>query len=258
MKHNRVIAGVLFVLFMVVIMACGGGGPGPGTDNGTTSGTFSQIRMEAVQSIAGTTVDPSNIFVNEQIQFRLTGLDSTLNRVVIPTSGYSLTGTPGGALDSTGLFVANSSPSGSTGTVRVTFDGIQYSTIARVVTPAAILTGTGRTTDNFPARGVQIQALDSGGAIVATGLVASDGTIRMSVPTTAVKFTTNFQLVDPSSPFYYVRQFAYAGKDYSTIITNCTAPLPALTNGAASNLLTALVFYRNASSFPPPPPDGCQ
>ena len=137
------------------------------------------------------------------------------------------------------------------------FDGAQYSSTIRVVQPDAILTGLGRTTDGFPGGGIQIKALNSGGTTVATGLIASDGTIRMSVPTSAVLFTTNFALIDPGPQFYYARQFAYNGKDYSTVITTCTAPLPPLTSGVASNLATSVVFYANTSNFPPPPPDGC-
>ena len=256
MKHNQVVAGILFVLFMMVIVACGGG-PGPDITSGGTAG-FSSIRMEAVVEGANTTVDPSNVFVNELIRFRLTGVDSNSIRVVIPTSGYTLTGSPGGTLDSTGLFTAGSSPTGLTGFVHVTFDTITYNLGVMVVTPAAIIKGIGRTTEGFPATGVQIKALNAAGATVSTGFVASDGTIRMSAPTTAVRFTTNFAIADPGPNFYYVRQFAYAGFDFSTTIASCTAPLPALTNGIASNLSTAVVFYRSSSGFPPPPPSGCQ
>ncbi len=256
MKHNRVIAGILFVLFMAVITACGGG-PGP-EPTGSTTGNFTSIRMEAVVDGPNTTVDPTNVFTNESIRFRLTGLNDSSVRVVIPTSGYTMTGTPGGTLASDGLFTASNSPTGNTGTVRVTFDTLQYTSAVKVVAPEAILKGSARTTENFPGSGVQIKALNAGGATVGTGFVATDGTIRMSVPTTAVRFTTNFSIVDPGPSFYYVRQFAYAGKDYSTIISSCTAPLPALTNGVASNLATTVVFYRSTSGFPPPPPDGCQ
>jgi hypothetical protein len=260
MKHNQVIAGFLFALFLLVITACGGGGPGTTSTTSTTSttGTFTSIRMEALINGTSTSIDPTNIFVNEQIKFRLTGVNDSSVRVVIPTSGYSLSGTPGGSIDSTGLFSASSSPTGLSGTVSVTFDTLQYTSAVKVVTPAAILVGLGRTTSGAPAKGVQIRALNSGGSVVATGTIATTGAIRMSVPTSAVRFTANFAAVDSVPPLYYARQFAYGGKDYSTTIASCTAPLPALTNGVASNLLTDVVFYANSSGFPPPPPDGCQ
>ncbi len=257
MKHLQVIAGILFILFLFTITACGGGG-GTNGSNGSTGG-FASIRMEAVidGSSPTTTVDPTNIFVNEIVRFRLTGVDDTSTRVIIPTSGYTLTGAPGGALDSTGLFTASSSGTGSSGAVHVTFDATNYSLTVKVVTPDAILKGTGRTTEGFPAAGVQIKALNVSGTVVGTGFIATDGTIRMSVPTSAVKFTTDFSTADPQAK-YYVRQFAYSGKDYSTTIVTCTAPLPALTSGLTSNLSTALAFYRLTSGIPPPPPNGCQ
>jgi hypothetical protein len=258
MKHNQVIAGVLFVLFLMVITACGGGGGGTSGGNGSTSGgPYTGIRMEALLDGTTTTVDPTNIFVNEHVRFRLTGVDPTNVRVVIPTSNYTLTGSPGGTLDSNGLFVAASSPTGFTGSVRVVFDALQYTLPTKVVVPLAVVTGFGRTTAGAPGNGILINCLNAGGAIVATGRVASDGTIRISVPTTAVRFTADFSAIDHGSVLYYARQFAYAGKDYSTTIASCTAPLPALTNGVASNLATSVVFYVNSSGTPPPPPDGC-
>ena len=246
---------------LMAITACGGGGTG-GT-NGTTSttsttGGFTSIRMEAVLDGTSTAIDPSNVFVNEHVRFELTGLDSTSTRVIITSSGYSLTGSPDGTLDSSGLFTASSTTSGGLGIVHVTLDGTPYSYGVKVVSPEAIIKGFARTTDGYPGAGIQIRALDTSGALVGSGFVASDGTIRFSSPVTAVKFTTNFSIVDGTPPFYYARQFAYAGKDYSTIISTCTAQLPALTVGVASNLATTVVFYRNSSNFPPPPPDGCQ
>jgi len=255
MKHLQVVVGILFVLFLFTITACGGGG-GTNGSNGST-GSFTSIRMEAVLEGPNTTVDPTNIFVNEVVRFRLTGVNDNFVRVIIPTSGYTLTGSPGGALDSAGLFTASSSGTGNSGAVHVTFDTTNYSLTVKVVTPDAILKGTGRTTEGFPAAGVQIRALNVSGVQVGTGFIATDGTIRMSVPTSAVKFTTDFSNADPQAK-YYVRQFAYGGKDYSPTVVNCTAPLPALTSGLTSNLSTAVVFYRITSGIPPPPPNGCQ
>ncbi len=262
MKHNQVIAGILIALFLVIATTFGtsgcGGGTGTTGTTSTTSGSFTSIRMEAVINNTSTSIDPTNVFVNEQIKFRLTGVDETSTRVVIPTSNYTLTGTPGGTLDTTGLFSANSSPSGLSGTVSVTFETLQYTSAVKVVTPAAIVTGLARTTAGAPAKGIVINALNSSGTIVGSGTVATTGAIRFSAPTSAVRFTASFIPIDPGPNPYYARQFAYGGKDYSTTIASCTAPLPALTNGVASNLTTNVVFYANSSGFPPPPPNGCQ
>ena len=256
MKHNQVIVGILFVLFLMVITACGGGGGGGNNTSG--GGPYTNIRMEAVLDGTSTSIDPTNVFPNEQVRFRLTGVDTNSVRVVIPTSDYSLGGTPGGSLDATGLFSASASPNSNTGTVSVVFETLSYNSAVRVVVPQAIISGLGRTTSGVPAKGVQIFALNSVGTVVGTGTIATTGAIRFSAPTSAVRFTANFAAIDPGPNPYYARQFAYAGKDYSTTIASCTAALPPLSNGQTTNLLTNVVFYANSSGFPPPPPNGCQ
>jgi len=282
MKQNRVVIGILFVLILAIITACGGGGAsttgttattattGTTTTTATTSttattgqtiiGPVSGLRIEAKIEGSATTVDPTNIFVNEIVRFRLTGIDEgTVGqpRVVLPAGAWSMTGTPGGSLQSNGVFSAASSPSGLFGTVKTSYNGLNYTFPVRVVIPEAIIAGLGRTTTGFAAGKVGIQALNASGTVVATGLVASDGTIRMSLPTTAVKFTADFSLADPGPTFYYARQFAYDGLDYATTVSGCTAPLPALTLGSSTNLASAVVFYANSNTSPPPPPDGC-
>lgn len=256
MKQNRIVVGVLFAVFLLVILACGGGGGNPGT-TGTTSGTIvgpvTNVRLEAVIDGTSTVVDPTNVFVNEVVKLRLTGIDTgTVGqpRVVLPST-WSMTGTPGGNLSSNGTFVANSAPTGFFGSATSSYDGMSYTTSIRVVSPEAILTGRGRLINGSPTPNIQIQALNASGTVVATGLVGADGSIRMSAPTTAVKFTTAF----PGT--YYVKQFAYNGKDYATTIAGCTASLPALTLGVSTSLSTDIVFYSSYDTSPPPPPDGC-
>lgn len=265
MKQNRVVIGILFVLFLAVITACGGGG---GSTTGTTSttsttgivGPVSGLRVEAKIDGTSTTVDPTNIFTNEVIKFTLTGIDEGAvgqPRVVLPSGSWVLTGTPGGTLQSSGIFTAGASPTGNTGNVTTSYNGLNYTSPVRVVNAAAIVSGLGRTTAGFPASKIGIEAVDVNGNVVATGLIATDGTIRISVPLTAVKFTMDFSAIDPGPNFYYARQFAYNGKDYATTVAGCTAPLPSLTLGGTSNLASAVVFYANSNTSPPPPPDGC-
>ncbi|MBI1331909.1 MAG: hypothetical protein JST12_17895 [Armatimonadetes bacterium] len=252
MKNHRVVAGVLFALLIIVLSACGGGGGGGGTTGYV--GPITSIRLEAIVEGTSTVVDPSNIFVNEQVRFRLTGIDEgTIGqpRIVLPSGAWTLTGTPGGTLASDGLFSANSTPTGFFGTAKATFESINYTSSVRVVAPEAIMVGHGRLTNGNPTPNVQIQALNSSGTVVATGLVGADGTIRMSVPTTAVAFTTAF----PSD--YYVRQFSFAGKDYATTVNGCFAPLPTFTLGQTTSMSTDVVFYSTFDTSPPPPPDGC-
>lgn len=256
MKH-RFTLWIAVVALVSTIIACGGsGGTTPPVDNTI----YVSVRAEAVLVSTGASVDASNIFVGEQVQFRLTGVDSTNTsgpRVVIPNTTWRMTGSPGGSLSSSGVFTAGSTAGTSNATVTSTYQTNDYSLLTRVVAPQAVIRGRGRLTDGRPTARIQILALNSTGGIVATGNVSSDGTIRMSVPTTATRFTADFSGVDPTATFY-VRQFFYNGFDYSTVINNCTAPLPTgLTNGSVTNLASDLVFYLNSGGPPPPPPSGC-
>lgn len=204
-------------------------------------------------------IDSTNIFASELVQFRLTGIDEgTIGnpRVVIPNTTWTMTGSPAGTLQSNGLFQANATGSLAVGTIRSTYDGFTYSAGVKVLTPQAILTGVGRLQNGFPTRGVIIKCLNAAGTVVGQGVVAADGTIRLSTSTAAVKFTADFSSVDPAAVFY-VRQFAYNGFDYATSVPGCTAPTPALTNGSTTSLASDVVFYSSSGGFPPPPPNGC-
>jgi hypothetical protein len=248
---------IAIVALISTIVACGGSGPGTPPIDSTV---YVSVRAEAVLASTGAAVDASNIFTGEQIQFRLTGVNSVDTagpRVVIPNTTWRMTGTPGGTLSSSGVFTAGGSAGTSNATVTSTYQSNDYSLLTRVVAPQAVIRGRGRITDGRPAARIQVLALNSSGSIVATGNVASDGTIRMSVPTNATRLTTDFSGVDPSATFY-VRQFFYNGFDYSTVINSCTAPLPTgLTNGVTTNLASDIVFYLNSGGPPPPPPSGC-
>lgn len=264
MKHIRLAAVIPFLLLLIIITACGGGG-GTGTSSTSTTSTtglvgpFSGIRVEGLLN-GSSMVDPNNIFVNETVQFRITGIDEgqlSQPRVVLPSSGWNLSGSAGGSLTSAGLYTAPATASPSSGSVLVTFQGSTYGAAILVKNPQAILKGKARLRSGVPTQtnlalntNVTIQALDSSGTVLASGRPAPDGTIRIGLPTTSVKFT--FALSSN-----YAKQFAYNGLDYSTLIAGCTAPLPTLTAGNTSNLLTDAVLYANNEGTPPPPPDGC-
>ena len=257
MKQHRIVAGVLLTLLLLIITACGGGGgTGTGSTTGNIKGPVVSIRVEAVLNGTNTYIDPTNIFPGEVIQFRLSGIDQgTVGqpRVVLPTSGWTSVGNIGGTFDSSGVFTAGTTPTGVLGSVSANsvWDTKTETSPLRMTTPIAVLTGRGRLADTTPTPNVQIDALNSSGTVVATGLVAADGSIRMSVPITGVKFTATF----PGT--FYVKQFAYNGLDYATTVPGCTANLPALTNGVTTPLATDVVFYSSFGTSPPPPPDGC-
>jgi hypothetical protein len=263
MKANHV-ASVLFVLFSLVLIACGGGSPGdPGGTTGDCPviiGPVTSIRIEAVKEGTSTVVDPTNIFINEQIRFRITGIDTGAvgqPRINLCAKNFSLTGTPGGTFNTDGLYIAPSIATGSLSTVQVTYNSVTYTSALGVVVPDAILTGRVRLSTGSGAPRIGINCYNAAGAIVAAGFTGADGTIRMSTPPSAVKFSTDFSAVDPESKFY-VRQFTYNAKSYSTVIVGCIAPLPVLATGNTTNLLSDVIVFASSGSNPPPPPDGCR
>jgi hypothetical protein len=263
MKRNLLSAFVI-ILMLVAIISCGGGGGGGGT-TGAFVGNPVNIRIEAVLAGTETLIDSTNIFANETVQFRLTALDDGApDAPRKPIQGITWVAsnpgsTPsGGTLSSTGLFTA-----GSTGTLAnasalasTSFNGLNFSSLVRTVGRDATLSGRIRLTSGVPVSRIQVLALNSTGTIVATGLSTPEGLLRMTVPTTATRFSINFGVVDPTSTFY-IRQFFYNSFDYSTGIAGCTATLPILSSGFTSNLLTDIVVYQISGSTPPPPPNGC-
>lgn len=249
---------VLFALLCVVLIACGGGG---GTTDGGSGGVgpFSSIRLEAVLDGTTTQIDPTNIFLGEKVKFKLTAIDGGVvgnPRVTLNVNNWSMSGTPGGTLSSNGSYSGSATPSPSVGTATASAEGLTFTTSVRVVQPRAVLTGKIRLTTGQGVSKLQIQALDPSLNIVATGLSGADGVIRMSVPTNATKFNVDFSIADPTV-IYYIRQFAYSGKNYSTGVSGCVAPLPTLVNLMTSPLASDIAIYQANPNFPPPPPDGC-
>lgn len=250
---------VLFALLCVILIACGGGGPGdPGGGSGGV-GPFSSIRLEAVLDGTTTVIDPTNVFVGEKVKFKLTAIDGGVvgnPRITLNINNWSMTGTPGGSLASNGLYSGSPTASVSTGTASASFEGLTFTSSVRVVQPQAVITGKIRLTTGQGVSKLQIQALDASANVVATGLSGADGIIRMSLPTTATKFNVDFSIADPTL-IYYIRQFAYNGKDYSPGVSGCVAPLPTLTNLVTTPLATDVAIYQASPTFPPPPPNGC-
>ena len=215
--------------------------------------------MEVVLDGTTTVIDPTNIFVGEKVKFKLTAIDGGVvgnPRVTLNINNWTMTGAPGGTLTSNGSYSGSGIASPSTGIATASFEGLTFTTGVRVVQPQAILTGKIRLTTGQGVSKLKIQVLDPALNIVAEGLSGADGVIRMSVPTNATKFNVDFSVADPTV-IYYIRQFAYNGKDYSPGVSGCVAPLPALTNLATSALVGDIAIYQASPTFPPPPPDGC-
>lgn len=215
---------------------------------------LSDVRVEAVLN-GGGPVDPTNVFPGETVQFRLTGLNAAGVRQTVTGVRFT-TDAPAsvGAFTAAGLFTARAA-SPTSYTVRTTAGSATFTSPLRVANPALLLTGRARLVDGTPAPLLGVVALNAAGAVVGNGRTASDGTFRIAATPDATRLTLDFSIADPSSRFY-VRQFAFKGTDYSTVVAGCTAPLPAL-GGATSVALGDLVVYSLSVSNPPPPPDGC-
>lgn len=248
----------LFALLCVVLIACGGGGGTPDPGSGGV-GPFSSLRLEAQIDGTTTVIDPTNIFVGEKVKFKITAIDGGVTgnpRITLNVNNWSLSGAPGGTLASNGTYSGSATASSSTGTATATAEGLTFTTGVRVVQPQAVVTGKIRLTTGQGVSKLQIQAIDASANVVATGLSGADGVIRMSVPTNATKFNVDFSIADPTF-IYYIRQFAYNGKDYSPGVSGCVAPLPTLTNLTTTPLASDIAIYQASPTFPPPPPNGC-
>ncbi len=247
-------ARLLFGLLPIVLAGCGGGGgnPGPGTPDVSQ---LADVRVDAILASSRASIDATNVFPGESVRFRLTGIATGGARQYVDVAGFT-TDAPAavGTITSAGIFAANGA-SDAPYTVRTTLGGVTYSGTVRVVNPVRVLTGRVRLVTGAGAPRVGVRALSAAGAVVATGFSTSDGTVRLAAPPAARRLTLDFSSVDPNGRFY-VRQFAYAGIDYSTVVAGCTAPLPDLSTGTTV-ALQDLVVYSLSVSSPPPPPDGC-
>ncbi|MCB8932660.1 MAG: hypothetical protein H6534_04380 [Chthonomonadaceae bacterium] len=101
---------------------------------------------------------------------------------------------------------------------------------------------------------VQVLFFNAVGTQVATITTDTCGYFVARVPSNSVRFHLNPSSL--SSAAYY-RQYTYGGLRYSALIGTCTAPLPALTDGAVTPLPSGNIFVPATTGPPPPPPNGC-
>ncbi len=244
-------AGLL--LGLVTVWNCGGGGGSTPAPNDPIAG-LSNVRVEPVLIATNKPIDPSQIFVGDEVRFRLVGRNAANETVYVNVNGFTSTPSASGSVATDGSFtpVAASSPF----SVQVSVGSSSFATSAQVKATDVILTGRLRTQLGFPAARVTLQCLNSSGAVVASANASSDGSIRMTTPASATRINVAFTTADPGATIY-ARQFFYNAFDYSTLISGCTGPLGPLTSGSPYALLTDVVVYQLAGGTPPPPPNGC-
>lgn len=101
---------------------------------------------------------------------------------------------------------------------------------------------------------VQVLFFNAAGTQVATSTTDACGYLVARVPSNAVRFHLNPTSLSAAA---YYRQYTYNALRYSALIATCTAPLPALTDGAVTPLPGGSIFVPATTGPPPPPPNGC-
>lgn len=241
------------VLGLVTLWNCGGGGGGTPSPTNPIEG-LSNVRIEPVLIATNKPIDPLQIFVGDEVRFRLVGRNASNETVYVNVDGFTATPTSSGTVATDGRF--NAVAASSAFSVQVAVGTSSFATSAQVRATDVLLTGNLRTQLGFPAARVTVQCLNSSGTVVASANAASDGSIRMTTPSSATRLSVAFATADPGATIY-ARQFFYNGSDYSTLISGCTSPLGPLSSGTPYSLLSDIVVYQLVGSTPPPPPDGC-
>lgn len=211
MSDRKVIVAVLVALLAaILVVGCGGGGGGGSTGGGGGGGNT--YAVEAYFTADPTAfVDPTNMMVSDQVTFVLASYDQNGVRSVVSGVTWSTNDTTAqaGTLDpSTGAYSALS-PSAQTYKVTTSFGGTAYQASYAVTPLQARLYG--KIVNITNAAGVPaIKALffDGSGTQVGSVTSANDGTIRASVPTTAVSMNLDPNSI-PLASFY--RAFSYIG-----------------------------------------------
>ena len=226
-----------FFLLCLTFLACGGGGGGGNGGGGNVS---------VILTPSTATVGP-----NGQVP---------MAAVVTGSSNGDVTwSTTNGTITPTGIGTATyTAPNGdSTATITATSVASSGATDNSVVTSqSGLATVTGRVVRQNTSTGlanVVIEFRDAGGSTVATATTNAFGQFGGGTPPTAVRFHVRNTTV----PAGYYRQYIYNSLRYATTITTCSAPLPALTAGTTTALLTNIGMPLS-SGPPPPPPNGCQ
>lgn len=250
---------LLLAVLVLVIISGGCGGGGGGSSSSSTTTTTGTTKAEAVLAATpGQVVDAKNIQAGETIQFEVVNYSATNVRTVQSSSNWTTTdnGATVGSLSSSGVLTASTS-SNSIFTATGTAGGKQYSINYEVKPVQAIVTGTVIDSNGNGAPGVTVNFYNSLGTIVSSSTTAQNGSLWASVPATATSF--NFNSASLPTALYF-KSFVFGPHRYTSLISTCNAPLPALTTGTTTNLSVITIdaaITLGQHNAPPPPPDGC-
>lgn len=246
---------MIFALVVSLLsVSCGGGGGGGG------GGVADELHVEAVLANDPTKqVDPLNIQLGEQIQFRVVLCDPIGTTTIVPSSNWRTNDSTGlgGTLSSDGLLIVASETNGQFTISADTGQGVASASY-QVKAIQALVAGLVVDSNGVPASHVSVRFFNAGGTELGRSTTACNGRYRASVPSTVVEFN----LLPSSMPTTrYYRSFVFATKRYTALDTTCSAPTGVLTNGGTKNLgnitVDALVGPGGGTNPPPPPPDGC-
>lgn len=229
------------------IVGCGGGG----TSGGPPPPNIVRYAVEATKG--GVIIDPTNIAAGETVQFVVAGYTASNQRTVVSSSEWSLdaTGQSEGSISASGQFAATTA--GPAFNVFAMSGGQQRIGVAQVRAAGQAFV-TGRLIDGRGSNlsGLRVDFYDATSALVGTSFTQYNGTFRAIVPVSAVTFEVSKNYI----PVGYYKEYFYASKWFLPLGL-CRAPLPLLTAGVSTALLTDVTVPPttfNGSSLPPPPP----
>ena len=244
------------VLALIALLAgCGGGGGGGGGSNPTTTYTGYQVTL-VVASNPSQMVDAGTLFVGDSIQLEITARDKKGNLVTIPVSGWNTTAPSSVAtISSSGLLTAVGVSGGSSYTVSVNVGGKIFQTPISIVTKQNVVTGFVRNTSNAGIQNVGVAFYDSTKKELVQTKTTRDGTFRVSVPSSATRFTIDMGVSDPNSTYYYSQYFYNSNEFLEGSV--CLAPIGITLSSTAVVPMASDIIPDLRSFGPPPPPTGC-
>lgn len=216
---------------------CGGGGGGGGSSSGGGSGggAFS--------------LSPATLTVGPNGQIFLVARSGSAQADVTWSSTSGIV-TPLG----TGLALYTAPATGSATVTATTTAAPQRSDSTAVTINASLATVRGRVVSDATFNGVANVVIEfkNGTTTLATATTLANGYFTAGVPPTA----TRFHVRNTTVPSGFWKQYTFDSERFTTLDSNCTAPLPALAAGTSVALATDVRLNAQVGP-PPPPPTGC-
>jgi hypothetical protein len=204
------------------------------------------------ESPAAGTLTAFTLTVGDQIALTFIGKSTTNSAqfVTVQGSGFSTNAPASVATVSGNVLVIHGATSQSY-TVSGSYGGKSYSATFTSVASSAKVAGQINDTNGNPVYAVPIQFY-SGTTLVGAAVTGPGGSFIGEVPATANGFVANFASVGG-----YYNEYVYSRLNYAPTVNTCRSPLPALTTGSVTSLLTPIVVYVYDTNNPPPAPTGC-